>query len=151
MNTDHEFQRIRLHAAFAFTVVRSEERSQILPRNDTVQSFKELVLLAPTSYGEFSANKSANEGVLIFIITLFCSVLIILHYPPFAQRFLDNLCKPAFPLLENKYRSGNFYTQSLHKQAFLFGDLLPIEFGLFVRLMPIQDEAVEPLQDSRCV
>ncbi|WP_293704561.1 flavodoxin, partial [uncultured Parasutterella sp.] len=30
---------------------------------------------------------------------------------------------PEFPLLDNKYRSGNFYTQSLHKQTVLFGDL----------------------------
>src|SRR5699024_4713464 len=49
---------------------------------------RNLVLLAPPSCGEVSANKSANEGALIFIITLFGSVLIISHHPPFVQRFL---------------------------------------------------------------
>ena len=51
---------------------------------------RNLVLLAPPSCGEVSANKSANEGALIFIITLFRSVLIISHHPPFVQRFLSH-------------------------------------------------------------
>ena len=105
MNADHEFQRIRLSTAFTFTVVRSDQRFQILPRNDTVQSLnnafkscqgmirskvsRNLVLLAPPSCGEVSANKSANEGALIFIITLFSSVLIISHHPPFCRGSLD--------------------------------------------------------------
>ncbi|WP_419017902.1 hypothetical protein, partial [Parasutterella sp.] len=37
--------------------------------------------------GEVSANKSANVGALIFIVTLFGSVLIIAYHPPFVQRF----------------------------------------------------------------
>ena len=36
MNADHEFQRIRLSAAFAFTVIRAYQRFQVLPRNDAV-------------------------------------------------------------------------------------------------------------------
>ena len=36
----------------------------------------------------FLQNKSANEGALIFIVTLFGSVLIIAYHPPFVQRFL---------------------------------------------------------------
>lgn len=42
MNADHEFQRIRLSASFAFAIVRSDQRFQILPRNDAVQSLKVL-------------------------------------------------------------------------------------------------------------
>ncbi|WP_418574997.1 hypothetical protein, partial [Parasutterella sp.] len=48
------------------------------------------VLLAPPSCGEVSANKSANVGALIFIVTLFDSVLIIAYHPPFVQRFLNS-------------------------------------------------------------
>ena len=48
---------------------------------------RNFVLLAPPSCGEVSANKSANVGALIFIVTLFCSVLIIAYHPPFVQRF----------------------------------------------------------------
>lgn len=49
------------------------------------------VLLAPTSCGEVSANKSANEEALIFIVTLFSSVLLIVYHPPFVQMFLSNI------------------------------------------------------------
>lgn len=42
MNADHELQRIRLSASFAFAIVGSDQRFQILPRNDAVQSLKEL-------------------------------------------------------------------------------------------------------------
>uniref|UniRef100_UPI003AF075AE hypothetical protein n=6 Tax=Parasutterella sp. TaxID=2049037 RepID=UPI003AF075AE len=49
------------------------------------------VLLAPPGCGEVSANKSANVGALIFIVTLFGSVLIIAYHPPFVQRFLNFL------------------------------------------------------------
>lgn len=48
---------------------------------------RNFVLLAPPSCGEVSANKSANVGALIFIVTLFGSVLIIAYHPPFVQRF----------------------------------------------------------------
>ncbi len=51
---------------------------------------RNFVLLAPPSCGEVSANKSANVGALIFIVTLFGSVLIIAYHPPFVQRFLKN-------------------------------------------------------------
>ena len=44
---------------------------------------RNFVLLAPPSCGEVSANKSANVGALIFIVTLFGSVLIIVYHPPF--------------------------------------------------------------------
>ena len=64
MNADHEFQRIRLRASFAFAIVRFDQRFQILPRNDAKVS-RNFVLLAPPSCGEVSANKSANEGALI--------------------------------------------------------------------------------------
>ena len=50
---------------------------------------RNFVLLAPPSCGEVSANKSANVGALIFIVTLFGSVLIIAYHPPFVQRFLN--------------------------------------------------------------
>ena len=49
---------------------------------------RNFVLLAPPGCGEVSANKSANEGALIFIVTLFGSVLIILYHPPIVQRYL---------------------------------------------------------------
>ena len=42
VNTDHELQRIRLSASFAFTIVRYDQRFQILSRNDSLQSLKEL-------------------------------------------------------------------------------------------------------------
>lgn len=61
MNADHKFRRIRLRAAFAFTVVRSDQRFQILPRIDKVKISRNFVLLAPPSRGEVSANKSADE------------------------------------------------------------------------------------------
>ena len=51
---------------------------------------RNFVLLAPPGCGEVSANKSANVGALIFIVTLFGSVLIIAYHPPFVQRFLKN-------------------------------------------------------------
>ena len=60
---------------------------------------RNFVLLAPPSCGEVSANKSANVGALIFIVTLFCSVLIMAYHPPFVQRFLE------FHNLVNKYQS----------------------------------------------
>ena len=57
---------------------------------------RNFVLLAPPSCGEVSANKSANVGALIFIVTLFVSVLIIAYHPPFVQRFLNaNLEAPC--------------------------------------------------------
>ena len=52
---------------------------------------RNFVLLVPPSCGEVSANKSANVGALIFIVTLFGSVLIIAYHPPFVQRFLKSL------------------------------------------------------------
>ena len=52
---------------------------------------RNFVLLAPPSCGEISANKSANVGALIFIVTLFGSVLIMAYHPPFVQRFLNLL------------------------------------------------------------
>ena len=51
---------------------------------------RNFVLLAPPSCGEVSANKSANAGALIFIVTLFGSVLIIEYHPSFVQRFLKS-------------------------------------------------------------
>ena len=48
---------------------------------------RNFVLLAPPGCGEVSANKSANVGALIFIVTLFGSVLVIAYHPPFVQRF----------------------------------------------------------------
>jgi len=51
---------------------------------------RNFVLLAPPGCGEVSANKSANVGALIFIVTLFGSVLIIAYHPPFVQRFLKS-------------------------------------------------------------
>ena len=56
---------------------------------------RNFVLLAPPSCGEVSANKSANVGALIFIVTLFGSVLIIAYHPPFVQRFLSFLLATA--------------------------------------------------------
>ena len=76
---------------------------------------RNFVLLAPPSCGEVSANKSANEGALIFIITLFGSVLIIAYHPPFVQRFLkepfnSNYPRPEIParvfFLEAVFDSG---------------------------------------------
>ncbi|MFQ7007486.1 MAG: ATP-binding protein [Parasutterella sp.] len=60
---------------------------------------RNFVLLAPPSCGEVSANKSANVGALIFIVTLFGSVLIIAYHPPFVQRFLKN--KRVFTEMKN--------------------------------------------------
>ena len=54
------------------------------------------------------------------------------------RKVIAKVYQPEFPLLDNKYRSGNFYTQSLHKQTVLFRDLLPIELGFIIRLMSIQ-------------
>lgn len=56
---------------------------------------RNFVLLAPPSCGEVSANKSANVGALIFIVTLFGSVLIIAYHPPFVQRFLSTFNLPV--------------------------------------------------------
>lgn len=56
---------------------------------------RNFVLLAPPSCGEVSANKSANVGALIFIVTLFGSVLIIAYHPPFVQSFLKLTTQPA--------------------------------------------------------
>ncbi|WP_418842960.1 hypothetical protein, partial [Parasutterella sp.] len=61
------------------------------------------VLLAPPSCGEVSANKSANVGALIFIVTLFGSVLIIAYHPPFVQRFPDTISH------KRKRESFSFY------------------------------------------
>ena len=58
---------------------------------------RDFVLLAPPSCGAVSANKSANVGALIFIVTLFGSVLIIAYHPPFVQRFLR--CFPNFDII----------------------------------------------------
>ena len=63
---------------------------------------RNFVLLAPPSCGEVSANKSANVGALIFIVTLFGSVLIIAYHPPFVQRFLKYLCVNSVKLLIRK-------------------------------------------------
>lgn len=57
---------------------------------------RNFVLLAPPSCGEVSANKSANVGALIFIVTLFGSVLIIAYHPPFVQRFLKYLTEKEY-------------------------------------------------------
>ena len=52
---------------------------------------RNFVLLAPPSCGEVSANKSANEGALIFLITLLCSVPIKVYHLSFVQRFLKKV------------------------------------------------------------
>lgn len=49
---------------------------------------RNFVLLAPPSCGEVSANKSANEGALILIETLFYAALIILDTPFLYKDFL---------------------------------------------------------------
>ena len=66
---------------------------------------RNFVLLAPPSCGEVSANKSANVGALIFIITLFGSVLIIVYHPPFVQRFL----KVRFNFFEEGVTQVSFF------------------------------------------
>ena len=60
---------------------------------------RNFVLLAPPSCGEVSANKSANVGALILIVTLFGSVLIIAYHPPFVQRFPKFITKKNDKLL----------------------------------------------------
>ena len=49
---------------------------------------RNFVLLAPLSCGEASSNKSANEGALILIETLFYATLIILDTPFLYKDFL---------------------------------------------------------------
>ena len=73
---------------------------------------RNFVLLAPPSCGEVSANKSANVGALIFIVTLFGSVLIIAYHPPFVQRFLKYRIKNhkgwKFLYEENQAKPGKY-------------------------------------------
>lgn len=42
MDADHDFQWVRLSAAFAFAVVRSDQCFQLLPRDEAIQSLKKL-------------------------------------------------------------------------------------------------------------
>ena len=69
---------------------------------------RNFVLLAPPGCGEVSANKSANVGALIFIVTLFGSVLIIAYHPSFVQRFPDKLEVEYLELnrLQNSLKNG---------------------------------------------
>ena len=68
---------------------------------------------SPPSCGEVSANKSANVGALIFIVTLFGSVLIIAYHPSFVQRFLNTYIRE----ITNHFSNFTQYVVSAHEES----------------------------------
>ena len=92
-------------------------------QGDRLQRMQKWQFLHPTPYSEPISKEVYRD---------------LFEYLGLNEGIVQNYFLPEFPLLDNKYRSGNFYTQSLHKQTVLFRDLLPIELGSIIRLMSIQ-------------